>query len=62
MAAYLEKVKGLMETFPIASIKVILLSKNANADALAKLASTRDSKLLDAMSVEFLVEPSIKLR
>ena len=31
-----------------------------NADALAKLASTRDAELLDAVSVEFLVEPSIK--
>ena len=57
----MEKAKGLMETCPIASIKVILLSKNANADALAKLASTRDSELLDAMSVEFLVEPNFKL-
>ena len=31
-----------------------------NADALVKFASTRDSELLDAVSVEFLVEPSIK--
>ena len=31
-----------------------------NADTLAKLASTRDSELLDAVSVEFLTEPSIK--
>ena len=60
MAAYLEKVKGLMETFPITSIEVILQSKNANANALAKLALTRDSELLDAVSVEFLAEPSIK--
>ena len=36
MAAYLEKAKGLMETFPIASIKVIARSKNLNVDALAK--------------------------
>ena len=27
---------------------------------MAKLSSTRDSKLLDAVSVEFLVKPSIK--
>ena len=60
MVAYLEKAKGLMETFPIASIEVILRSKNANVDALAKLASARDSELLDAVSVECLVEPSIK--
>ena len=60
MAAYLEKAKGLMGTFPIASLKVILQSKNANANSLAKLALTRDSELLDAVSVEFLAEPSIK--
>ena len=60
MAAYLEKVKGLMETFPIASIEVISPSKNVNIDALMKLASTRDSELLDAVSVEFLAEPGIK--
>ena len=42
MAAYLEKAKGLMETFPIASFEVIPRLKNANTDALAKLASTKD--------------------
>ena len=60
MAAYLEKVKGLMKTFLIASIKFIPRSKNANTDALAKLASIKDSKLLDTVSVEFLAEPSRK--
>ena len=42
MTAYLEKAKGLIETFPIVSIEVISQSKNANADALAKLVLTRD--------------------
>ena len=60
MAAYLEKAKGLMKTFPIASIKVIPRSKNMNTNALEKLASTRDSKLLDVISIEFVGEPSIK--
>ena len=60
MAAYLEKVKGLMETCLIASIEVIPRSKNANADALAKLASTGDAELWDIVSVEFLAELSIK--
>ena len=60
MVAYLEKAKGLMETFPIAFIEVIPQSKNTNVDASEKLASTRDAKLLDAISVEFLAEPSIK--
>ena len=46
MTAYLEKVKRLIETFPIGSIEVIPRSKNTNADALAKLASIRDAELL----------------
>ena len=62
MVAYLEKAKGLMETFPIAFIEVIPRSKNANIDALAKLASIRDSELLDTVSIEFLAEPNIKPR
>ena len=61
MAAYLEKAKGLMETFLIASIEVILWS-NVSADALVKLASTKDAEQLDAMSMEFLAKPSIKLQ
>ena len=60
MAAYLEKAKGLMETFPITSIEVILLSKNANTNALAKLALIRDLELLNVVSIEFLAEPIIK--
>ena len=42
------------------SIEVVPWSKNANANALAKL--IRDAELLDAISVEFLAEPSIKQR
>ena len=60
IAAYLDKAKELMETFLIALIEIILRSKNVNVDALAKLASTRDLELLDAVSIEFLSEPSIK--
>ena len=52
MAAYLEKTKELMGPFPMASIEVIPRSKNANADALAKLALIRDAELLDAVFVE----------
>ena len=59
MATCLEKAKELMGTFRTASIEVILLSKNANVDALANLALTKDMELLDAVSVEFLAEPSI---
>ena len=60
MGAYLEKAKEMMGTFPTASIEVILRSQNANVDALAKLASTSDTELLDVVSVEFLAKPSIK--
>ena len=35
MVTYLEKVKGLMKTIPIASIEVIRQSENVNIDALA---------------------------
>ena len=59
MAAYLEKENVKLSSFSVASIEVIPRSKNLNTDALAKLASTRDAYLLDAISVEFLVEPSI---
>ena len=60
MAAYIEKAKELMGTFPAASIEVIPQSKNTNAGALAKLDSTRDAELLDSVSMEFLAEPNIR--
>ena len=60
MATHLEKAKKLMGTFPITFVEVILRSKSVNVDALAKLASTKDTELLEAMSVKFLVEPSTR--
>ena len=51
MITHLEKAKELMRTFPTTSIEVIPRSKNANANALAKQASTKDAELLDAVSV-----------
>ena len=59
MAAYLKKIKEQLSLFSAASIEVIPRSKNSNVDALAKLASTRDADLLDAVSIEYLAEPSI---
>ena len=61
MATYLDKAKEQLSLFSIASIKVIPQSKNSNADALMKLASTNDADLLDAVSIEFLTDPSITL-
>ena len=49
-----------MGTFLAASIEVILQSKNANTNALAKLASTKDVELIGVVFVEFLAEPSIR--
>ena len=60
MVAYLDKAKEQLSLFSVASIDVIPRNRNSNADALAKLASTRDVDLLDAVSMEFLVEPSIR--
>ena len=59
MAAYLNKAKEQLNLFSATSIEVISRSKNSNAEALVKLALTRDADLLDAVPVEFLAEPSI---
>ena len=60
MAAYLEKAKKLISSISTFTIEVVPQSKNSHIDALAKLASIEDIELLNAISVEFLFEPSIK--
>ena len=62
MVAYLDKAKEQLNLFSTTSIKVIPWSKNSNADALVKLASMKEVDMLDAVFVEFLVEPSIHLQ
>ena len=62
MVAYLEKPKELMGAISVVTIEVVPMSKNRNTDALAKLVSTKDDELLNAVLVEFLAEPSIKQR
>ena len=59
VVAYLDKENEQLSLFPAASIEVILWSRNSNVDALTKLALTRDADLLDAVFMEFVVEPSI---
>ena len=59
MIAYLDKAKEQLCLFSAAYIEVIPRSKNSNADALVKLASIRDTDLLDVVSVEFLAKPRI---
>ena len=58
MVAYLDKAKEQISLLYAASIEVIPRNKNSNTDVLAKLASTRDVDLLDAVYMEFLVELS----
>ena len=60
MVTYLMKMKELMGSILAVTLEVVPRSKNANTDALGKLASTKDAKLLNAVSLEFLAEPSIK--
>ena len=62
IVAYLEKAKELMGSISTVIIEVVPRSKNSNTDALAKLASTKDAKLLNAVSIEFLSKPNIKQR
>ena len=59
MAAYLEKVKAELRNFPRHEVKHIDREDNANADALAKLATSRDAELLRLVPVEIVAEPSI---
>ena len=59
MAAYLRKAKDILKTFSSYLIHQVLRSQNTQADALARLASTKDSELLEVIPVEFLSKPSI---
>ena len=60
MAAYLQKVKDLLSTFSSFKIRQVPREQNTQADALARLASTKDAELLEAIPVEFLSKPSIR--
>ena len=59
MVAYLQKSKDLLKSFSSYTIHQILKSQNAQADALDRLASTKDAELLEVIPVEFLSKPSI---
>ena len=60
MAAYLHKAKKLLESFSSYTVSQILRSQNAEADALAQLASARDADQLKFIPVETLSSPSIQ--
>ncbi|XP_024024279.1 uncharacterized protein LOC112092414 [Morus notabilis] len=60
MIAYLRKVKEELVKFKNYKILQIPRIKNANADALAKLASSRDSDTLGVVPIEELERPTIE--
>ncbi|XP_024018687.1 uncharacterized protein LOC112090800 [Morus notabilis] len=60
MGAYLRKVKEELVRFKSYEILQIPRAKNTNADALAKLASSRDSDILGIVPIEELERPTIE--
>ena len=60
MAAYLAKVKFELSAFGQGSIEQIPREQNANADTLAKLATSGETETLGLVPVEFLEKPSIE--
>ena len=59
MAACLENVKVELQNFSRYKVKHIDRADNSNVDALAKLATSRDTELLRLVPVEIIPEPSI---
>ena len=59
MVAYLQKDKDLLSAFSSFKIQQVPRGRNTQADALARLVSTKDSELLEVIPVEFLSAPSI---
>ena len=59
MAAYLEKVKTAFEDFEFYSVEQIPREDNALANALARLATSKEVEELSIVLVEVLHEPSI---
>ena len=62
MTTYLEKVKAELQDFSKYEINHIDCENNSNADALAKLATSKDAELLHLVPVEIIPEPSIAKR
>ena len=58
MALYLQKVHELLGAFKRYEVKQIPRAQNSHADALARLATTRNADFLGAIPVEFLPAPS----
>ena len=60
MVAYLQKAKDLLSAFSSVKIQQVPRELSTQVDALARLASTKDTKLLVVILVEFLNEPSMQ--
>ena len=60
MVAYLQKATDLLNVFSSFKIQQVPRAQNAQEDDLARLASTKDTELLEVIPVEFLNEPSIQ--
>ena len=60
MTVYLQMAKELLGSFGSYTISQIPRLKNAEADALAQLASTKDTDQLKIVPVETLDSPSIQ--
>jgi ribonuclease HI len=61
MAAYLKLVMSYVPSFERFELMQIPRSYNSHADALAKLASSKDSELLNVVPIEHLLRPSIEV-
>lgn len=59
MVVYQAKAKKLLTDFKSLLVEQRPCTRNANAHALAKFASTKDADLLDIIPMEFLLESSI---
>ncbi|CAI9762904.1 unnamed protein product [Fraxinus pennsylvanica] len=60
MAAYLKLVMNSLPDFEKFELIQVPRQENSHADALSKLASSRDSKMLKMVPIEYLTKPSIK--
>ncbi|KAL5564249.1 hypothetical protein UlMin_027413 [Ulmus minor] len=59
MASYLEKVKEMLGQFDTVTIMQVPRVENANADALAHLATSLEERLLKIVPIEVLESPII---
>ncbi|KAL2454264.1 Uncharacterized protein Adt_48237 [Abeliophyllum distichum] len=60
MASYLKLVRDLIPCFDKFELIQVPRVDNANADALSKLVSSKDTKLLKIIPIEHLVRPFIE--